>query len=184
MGPGRAERRDRYVAKTKAELEGLVGHGVVMAGNAFSPVLLAKGEPNEAERAGGKLLAGADGTALRSALQALGYAPEEWAGVATWDAGGAPLEAPLLREAVCALDPATLVACDAAAAEALREAYAEDLALLERFEEAMLAEGVIAQVAGMRVMALGGFEAALADAHEKQVMWARLKQLPPLGEPY
>ena len=52
------------------------------------------------------------------------------------------------------------------------------------FDAAMLAPGHVVRILGMRVMALGGFEAALADPHAKQVMWARLKQLPPLGEPY
>lgn len=184
MGPSRGERRRRVVEKTQTELAGLAERGVVMAGNAFSPILLLKGEPNEEERAGAALLSGADGKALRAALQALGYAPEEWVALAAWAQDGTPLDAETLREAVCALDPATLVACDTAAADAVREAYADELAALERFEEAMLADGVVAQVAGMRVLGLGGFETALADAREKQVMWARLKQLPPLGEPY
>ena len=48
----------------------------------------------------------------------------------------------------------------------------------------MLSPGAVAHVCGMRVLNLGGFAAALADAHEKQVMWARLKQIPPLGEPF
>ena len=184
MGPSREERRARYVAKAKAELEGLTARGVQMAGNAFSPILLVKGEPSNEERSGGKLLAGEDGTALRAALQALGYAPEDWAALATWHEGGESLEADLLRGAVCALDPATLVACDEAATELVREAYADDLASLESFEEAMLADGVVAQVAGMRVLSLGGFAAALGDKQQKQIMWHRLKQVPPLGEPY
>jgi len=36
----------------------------------------------------------------------------------------------------------------------------------------------------MRVMDLGGFEAALADPKKKQIAWAYLKKIPPLGEPY
>lgn len=184
MGPSREERRASALAKTRAELEGLADRGAMMAGNAFSSVLLLKGEPGESERDGGALLAGADGVALRAALQALGYAPEDWVGLACWDDHGVPLSAELLRETVCALDPATVIVCDAGAADLVREAYADDLASLESFEEAMLFDGLVVQVAGMRVMALGGFEAALGDAHEKQVMWRRLKQLPPLGEPY
>lgn len=184
MGPSREERRERYLAKTRAELEGLVGRGVVMAGNAFAQVALVKGEPTAEEHSGGKLLGGADGKALRSALQALGYAPEDWVGLATWDEAGTQVDAGLLREALCALDPSTVIICDEAAANLVREAYAEDLSLLESFEEAMLADGVVPTVAGMRMMALGGFAAALADDHDKQVMWRRLKQLPPLGEPY
>ena len=184
MEPSRDERRARYLAKARAEIGALANRGVVMAGNAFSSILLLKGEPTSEERKGERLLAGDDGRALRAALQALGYAPEDWVGLATWDANGTTLAPGLLREAICTLDPATLVLCDEGATAAVREAYAEELALLERFDEAMLMDGVMAQVSGMRVMALGGFAAALADPHEKQVMWARLKQLPPLGEPY
>lgn len=184
MEPSRDERRGRYLAKARAEVDALVARGVVMAGNAFSSVLLLKGEPTPSEREGKALLGGDDGRALRAALQALGYAPEDWVGLATWDAHDEDLTPELLREAICTLDPATLVLCDDPAAMLVREAYAEELALLERFDEAMLMDGVVAQVSGMRVMALGGFAAALADPQEKQVMWARLKQLPPLGEPY
>jgi hypothetical protein len=183
MGPGRAQRAARYVDKARYELGGLAERGVVMSGNAFSSVLLLKGAVEEADRRDG-LLAGADGTALRAALQALGYAPEDWAGLSTCGDDGARLDPAVFREAVAALDPATLVVCDAPAADLVREAYADDLTRLESFEEAMLAEGLVVQVAGMRVLALGGFEAALADARQKQVMWRRLKQLPPLGEPY
>ncbi len=184
MGLGRLQRRACYVDKARAELEGLAGQGVIMAGNAFSSVLLLKGEPSAAERAGAPLLSGEDGSALRAALRALGYAPEDWAGLATWVDEGEPLSPALLRETVCALDPATIVACDGGAAALVREAYADELASLERFEEAMLGDGTVAQVAGMRLLSLGGFAAALRDADEKQVMWRRLKQLPPLGEPY
>lgn len=184
MGPSRESRRERYLAKAHAEVDGLTSRGVVMVGNAFSSVLLVKGTPTDAEASGGTLLEGEDGKALHAALQALGYAPQDWAGLATWDTQGAPLGAELVREAVCVLDPATLIACDEEAANLVREAYATDLASLQSFEEAMLAAGVVAQVAGMRVLNLGGFAAALADKAQKQVMWRRLKQLPPLGEPY
>lgn len=184
MAHGREERKKRAVNKARAELGSLAERGVSMSGNAFSPVLLLKGDPSDEERAGAAPLAGADGAALRSALQALGYAPEDWAGLATWCDDGSSLNPELLREAVAALDPSTLIACDDAAAALVREAFADDLVILERLEEAMLAPGTCARVAGMRVMNLGGFAAALGDAKQKQVMWARLKQLPPLGEPY
>ena len=184
MGSDREARRERIVAKTRAELEGLAARGVVMTGNAFSSVLLVKGEPGEGERGDEGLLMGADGTALRAALQALGYAPEDWAGLATWDDAGTTLAPELFREAVCALDPATIILCDAPAAGVMREAYADDLASLESFEEALLTEGFVVHVAGMRTLALGGFAASLSDMRQKQLMWARLKQLPPLGEPY
>ncbi len=184
MASERDARRRACVDKTAAETDSLAARGVRMGGNAFSAVLLVKGELNDAEKTGGQPLAGADGTALRASLERLGYAPEDWEWLLAVDAAGQPLDAGLMREAVCALDPATLVCCDEAAADLLREAYADDLAEIDSLEEALLAPGMVAHVCGMRVLNLGGFERALADPHEKQVMWARLKKIPPLGEPF
>lgn len=184
MISSREDRRDRYVAKARAELESLASRGVLMAGNAFSSVLLLKGEPTDAERAGERLLSGEDGNALRSALQALGYAPEDWAGLATWCEGGERLEAELLREAVCVLDPETLVACDHGAADLLRETYASELLDAGSGERPVLVDGELMTLAGMRALSLGGFAAALVSKQEKQLMWHRLKKIPPLDEPY
>ena len=97
---------------------------------------------------------------------------------------GESLDPRLFRLAVTTIDPATVVACDAAAAEMLRNAYADDLAALQSLEEALFTEGYLVRIAGMRALNLGGFEAALTDNHKKQIMWARLKLIPPLGEPY
>lgn len=180
----RADRQTLYVEKAKADLASLEQRGVCMGGNAFSSILFLKGEPSKEELGDKPVLSGPDGVALRAALGALGYAPEDWCAMLTVSGNGTALEPAIVREAVCALDPATLVACDDAAAQALRDAYADELVSLDDFEAAMLAPGKVVRVLGMRVMALGGFAAALEDAHEKQVMWARLKQLPPLGEPY
>ena len=168
-------------SSAKAELGDLADAGVVMSGNAFSPVLLVKGEPEEA---GVKLLAGPDGDALRAALGALGYAPEEWAALSVRDAEGFPLVPGTLRLAIATLDPATVIALDAPAASAICEAFADELVELESLEAATLAPGYVVRLLGMRVLALGGFEQSLADAKAKQVMWARRKQVPPLGEPY
>ena len=99
-------------------------------------------------------------------------------------APGEPLPAELFREALEALDPEVVVLLDEAAADAMRGAYAEALAVIEQFEVAMLQPGLVAHVLGRRVLALGGFEAALGDAASKQRVWAYLKQLPPLGAPY
>ena len=52
------------------------------------------------------------------------------------------------------------------------------------FRSAMLSPGWPVHTRGMRVMALGGFEAALDDPGRKRVMWERLKQLPPLDQPF
>ena len=184
MASERDARRSACLDKTTAETSALAARGVRMGGNAFSAVLLVKGELTEAEKDGEPPFSGADGRALRASLERLGYAPEDWEWLLSVDEGGEPLDAALLREAVCALDPATRVCCDEAAAMLLREAYADDLALIDSLDEAMLAPGVVAHVCGMRVLNLGGFAAALSDAHEKQVMWARLKRIPPLGEPF
>lgn len=174
-----------YLDKVRTELDELENRGVVLAGNAFPSVLFVKGEPNEAERSDSdRLLAGADGKALRASLAALGYPPERWAALLSCGVDGGGLDVETLRLAVATLDPDTLVACDETAADGLRAAYADDLAQLASLDAAMLVPGVVARVRGMRVMNLGGFEAALGDAHQKQVMWARLKRLPCLGEPY
>ena len=179
MATSREERRRAYLDKTRAELEGLTARGVRMGGNAFSEFLLLGGRA-----VGGEPFGEVEAKALHASLNRLGYPPECWLWLLACDDGGMPLDAALLREAVAALDPATIVAVDEVAADALRNAYANELAELGAIEEAMLAPGVVAHVLGMRVMALGDFAEALSDSHEKQVMWARLKLLPPLGEPY
>ena len=69
MGPSREDRHECYVAKARAELASLAERGVLMAGNAFSSILLVKGEPTAEERDGGAPFAGEDGTALRAALE-------------------------------------------------------------------------------------------------------------------
>ena len=173
--------REEYLEKARAELADLKKAGVVMSGNAFSQVLLLKGEP---EKDGASLLAGRDGQALRAALGRLGYAPEDWAGLSSNDADGFPLVPGTLRLAIVTLDPSTLVAVDEPAAAALREAFADELVELADLDAATLAPGHLVRVQGMRVMALGGFEESLADPKAKQLMWARLKRLPPLAEPY
>lgn len=197
---------EEYLEKAKAELGDLAEAGVVMAGNAFSQALLLKGEPEDAPatrqgvpatgqdapaagsgasaQATPKLLAGPDGDALRAALKALGYAPEDWVGLSTNDADGFPLVPGTLRLAITTLDPATVIALDDAAAAALREAYADELVDLAALEAATLMPGVLARILGMRVMNLGGFEESLSDPKAKQLAWARLKLLTPLGEPY
>ena len=178
------DRREACAEKTTAELDALAARGVRAGGNAFSPILVAKGELTADEAAGAEPFSGADGAALKASLKALGYAPEHWAWLLTCDAAGAPLAPALFREAVCALDPATLVCCDDAAAAAVREAYADDLTIIENFNEAMLEPGYVVPVCGIRMLNLGGFAAALTDAKAKQQMWARLKRVPPLAEPY
>lgn len=174
----RRARGEAYVRKMRAELKAVQEKGVQMSGNAFSSVLLVKGEPGPAELMGGALLSGVDGKALRAALLKLGYAPEDWAAV---DGNASPQ---LFRQVVATLDPTTLVACDEKAAALVRDAFADDLSALPNVEDAMLVPGRVVRVAGMRMLNLGGFEAALSSSAQKQIMWARLKQIPPMGDPY
>ncbi len=195
MAVSNADRRNALLAAAQQELDALAARGVRMRGNAFSAIVLVKGELNANELAGGELLAGADGAALAAALERLGYAPEEFCalsaiagpegeGVSPEAASGRPVAPALFREALEALDPEAVVLLDDTAASLMREAYAEELARIEQFDMAMLAPGLVAHVLGRRVLALDGFEAALADGWAKQRMWAYLKQLPPLGAPY
>lgn len=189
------ERKEALAAAAEQELKGLEARGVRMAGNAFSPVVLVKGELNDAERSGDPLLSGADGTALRAALGAIGWEPQDLCVLAAVAGSGdeavaggltvgEPLPVDLFREALEALDPEAIILLDDAAADLLRETYADALAIIEDFDTAMLKPGLIAPVLGRRVLALDGFEAALSQPAEKQRMWAYLKQMPPLGAPY
>ena len=184
MPSDREQRRQAYLEKTRSEVASLAERGVRMGGNAFSPVLLAKGELTADEAAGAEPFSGADGAALKASLKALGYAPEDWETLVATDADGAPLSPDLMREVVATLDPATLVCCDEVATQAVRDAYAEELSSLEDLNEALLPAGMVAHVCGMRFLNLGGFAASLSDPAQKQVMWRWLKQIPPLAEPY
>ncbi len=180
----REQRREAYRAKAEAELQQLQGEGLRYAGNAMATFLMIKGDLSPSEQAGESLLSGTDGKALRSALNRLGYIPEDWACIGASRVDGTAFAPEMFRQVIASLDPATLVALDSTAADVLRMAYADELAALEAFEEAMLADGVLVHVLGMRLMALGGFAASLGSDKTKQTMWARLKLLPPLGEPY
>lgn len=184
MGVSSAEKKQALVAAAKAEVESLEERGVRIAGVATSPIVLVKGELNEAERAGGELLAGADGTALRACLSKLGFAPEDFCALACSTKDGEPLGNDLFREALEALDPEAVIVLDNTARDLLRETYADALVAIDDFDTAMLKPGLVAHVLGRRVLALDGFEAALSDKAAKQRMWAYLKQIKPAAAPY
>lgn len=187
-----AQMKKAALEAARQELDALCAHGVRMEGNAFSPIVLIKGDLNEEERAGGALLGGADGTALRASCTAIGYAPEDFCALAAV-AGegddpaltlGATLPTEVFREALEALDPEAVLLLDATAADLMRETYADALVAIDDFDTAMLKPGLVAHVLGRRVLALDGFEAALGDKREKQRMWAYIKQIGPVGAPY
>ena len=134
------ERKEALAAAVEQELGSLQARGVRIAGNAFSPVVLVKGELNADELAGESLLSGADGTALRAALSAIGWEPQDFCALATVFGTGEPgivdgpvpgdaVPAELFREALEALDPEAIVLLDDAAADAMREATRTPLRL-------------------------------------------------------
>ena len=187
-----AQMKKAALEATRQELDALCARGVRMEGNAFSPIVLIKGELNEGERAGGALLGGADGAALLASCTAIGYAPEDFCALASVAGegddpaleAGATLPTEVFREALEALDPEAVLLLDTAAADLMRETYADALVAIDDFDTAMLKPGLVAHVLGRRVLALDGFEAALGDKREKQRMWAYIKQLGPAGAPY
>ena len=184
MVVSQSNRRKAYLAKTQAELASLAERGVVMSGNAFSSLLLVKGDLSPEERAGDELLAGADGRALRQAFAVLGYAPENWTALSVLRADGSVMQLELFCEAVAALGPTTLVVLDEVAADVVRSAYVNQLVEVEELDAALLKAGLVVRVLGMRVLNLGDFAKSLEDPQRKQWAWACLKRIPPLGEPY
>jgi len=180
------DRREAYLDKARSELGDLAAAGVVSSGNAFSSVLLVKAEwPFEADGSSRPPLAGEDGVALRAALGALGYAPEDWMAISTIGAEGLHLAPELIRRAILALDPGTIVVCDGLAAAELGQAFASELSRDAGPDDAdPLPPGELVHLLGMRVLNLDGFAEALADPREKQRRWHWLKQVRVLGEPF
>lgn len=168
---------DIYLARTREELTQLADAGFLAAGHAFASVLLVKGVLGPAELGGAPLLSGPDRPALLAALGRLGYLDDAWGACSTVVRAGSswtPAEPEDVAWAVEVFDPELVIALDADAARALERAW--NL-------EGPLVPGAVARVRGRRVLNLDGFEAALNDPQAKQLMWARLKQVPPLGAP-
>ena len=185
MPTSQSQKKEAIAQATEQELASLAGRGVRISGNACSPIVLVKGDLDEAECSGGELAAGADGAALRKALGAIGYAPEDFCVLASVAgagdgavAAGEALPCELFREALETLDPEAVLLLDNSAADVMRETYADMLVAIDDFDTAMLKPGLVAHVQGRRVLALDGFEAALTDKAAKQRMWAYIKQLP------
>ncbi len=187
MPTSQSQKKEAIAQATEQELASLADRGVRISGNACSPIVLVKGDLDEAECSGGELAAGADGAALRKALGAIGYAPEDFCVLASvagaGDGAGEALTCDLFREALETLDPEAVLLLDNSAADVMRETYADMLVAIDDFDTAMLKPGLVAHVQGRRVLALDGFEAALTDKAAKQRMWAYIKQLTPAAAP-
>ena len=175
MPSERSMRKEAYMAKTTHEFGDFAAQGVCMAGNAFASVLLVKGQEDFEE---------AELSALKASLEHLGYAPEAWATLLTTTKTGDPINPLLVRQAISAFSPDTVLMVNDAAVTSVREAYAEELDQLTTDAEKNFSPRVFVRVCGMRMVNLDNFAGALEDPRQKQLRWAAIKQVPPLGEPY
>lgn len=175
MPSERSMRKEAYMAKTTHEFGDFAAQGVCMAGNAFASVLLVKGQEDFGE---------AELSALKASLEHLGYAPEAWATLLTTTKTGDPINPELVRQAISAFSPDTVLLVNDAAVASVREAYAEELNQLKTDAEKTFSPRVLVHVCGIRMVNLDNFAGALDDPHQKQMRWAAIKQVPPLGEPY
>ena len=168
-------RKEAYMAKTTHEFGDFAAQGVCMAGNAFASILLVKGQEDFEK---------AELSALKASLEHLGYAPEAWATLLTTTKTGDPINPLLVRQAISAFSPDTVLMVNDAAVTSVREAYADELAQLKSDAEKTFSPRVLVRVCGMRMVNLDNFAGALEDPRQKQMRWAAIKQVPPLGEPY
>lgn len=175
MPSERSMRKEAYMAKTTHEFGDFAAQGVCMAGNAFASVLLVKGQEDFGEE---------ELSALKASLEHLGYAPEAWATLLITTKTGDPINPELVRQAISAFSPDTVLLVNDAAVASVREAYAEELEQLKTDAEKTFSPRVLVRVCGMRMVNLDNFAGALEDPRQKQLRWAAIKQVPPLGEPY
>ena len=175
MPSERSMRKEAYMAKTTHEFGDFAVQGVCMAGNAFASVLLVKGQEDFEET---------ELSALKASLEHLGYAPEAWATLLTTTKTGEPINPELVRQAISAFSPDTVLLVNDAAVTSVREAYADELGQLTTDAEKNFSPRVLVRVCGMRMVNLDNFAGALEDPRQKQLRWAAIKQVPPLGEPY
>lgn len=175
MPSERFMRKEAYMAKTTHEFGDFAAQGVCMAGNAFASVLLVKGQEDFEE---------AELSALKASLEHLGYAPEAWATLLTTTKTGDPINPQLVRQAISAFSPDTVLMVNDAAVTSVREAYADEFGQLTTDAEKTFSPRVLVRVCGMRMVNLDNFAGALEDPRQKQLRWAAIKQVPPLGEPY
>lgn len=175
MPSERSMRKEAYMAKTTHEFGDFAAQGVCMTGNAFASVLLVKGQEDFEEP---------ELSALKASLEHLGYAPEAWATLLTTTKTGDPINPELVRQAISAFSPDTVLLVNDAAVASVREAYADELDQLKTDAEKTFSPRVLVRVCGMRMVNLDNFAGALEDPRQKQLRWAAIKQVPPLGEPY
>jgi len=137
------------------------------SGDPLARVMLVKGVPGPAERAGGEVLSGEDGEAARKALAALGLLEHGLFATLSRPAASDPRArvSRLLRQ-IEAVDPRVLVALDPVAAEDLGAALGIQLEV-----------GRPQQHRGRVVLAVDDFAASLADEDRKRRVWLQLRTL-------
>ncbi|MCE5191793.1 MAG: hypothetical protein LLG08_08560 [Actinomycetia bacterium] len=158
-------------AKARAELAAAdkrVDAPIRWSGSVFPTVVLVKGEPGPAELAGGSALSGADGEAATKALEALGVAGPTWSTVSRPRTPGDATSVGLrLREQICAVDPAVVIALDSTARDDVVAAFG--LSVLP-FGEPIAVLGVV-------LLAVDGLEQSLTDEARKRTVWKQLQGL-------
>lgn len=150
---------------------------VAPRGALLAEVAAVKGLPGPAEASGGAAMSGADGEALLKALEALGYAlGSVFFTLSRPEPGVSPERASdRLRLQLEAVDPRVIIALDAEAAADVAEAFG--------CEQPRPGASAV-RVLGRRLVAVSGFEAALANPKAKQRVWAELKAAKPEGPAY
>lgn len=181
MAPGHpdsavASLRQAYEQRARAELDAadtaVPGSGVVRWRGCLTPaVAVVKGLPGPAEASGGAAVSGADGAAIARALESLGHDPAQAFYTLSRPALdiGAEQRAQRVRAHIEAVDAPLVIALDAEAAQDIaRGFHLPDLAM-----------GTVVRVAGRRLVACGGLEAALGDERAKGRVWRQLKNAIP-----
>ena len=167
-----------YEEKARAELTAAdalaPGSDTVGWQGCLTPAIaVVKGLPGPAEAAGGAALSGADGDAVLKALEKLGHDPAQVFFTLSRPDAGLTAEARLarLRAQIEAVDAPLVIALDAEAAEDLARAHSAPT----------MPFGQPVRVAGRRIVACDGLEAALSlgDERSKLRVWKQLSAAVP-----
>jgi hypothetical protein len=156
------------LALRRVQLEPFLAY---LYGNRQASILVLKGARGTAEQGGSPPFFGADGAALTSAFEALGWGANGWCGILLEPLGLPMLDAQQVRLLVEYIDPLVVVALDAAAAAVLAGGFEHEL-----FGK-KLKMGKKTGVLGRLFLAIDDFESALNNPERKQMVWAQLKVL-------
>lgn len=161
-----------YRARASRDLADFEAH---LSGNYLASLLLVKGTPGPAERAGGRLLSGPDGEAISKALPRMGFDDADTCMCLVTLADGETLDAAQLEAVVYSIDPIVVVTLDREALLSLGEAL--------RIPDVQPGGEYVAPV-GCKVVSVDGFEALLATQSGKRMAWNQLRRAKRPGEPF